>query len=109
MTTINIIIIAFVVFAASRAYLRFRSKSISIKELIFWLTVWAAIIIVTIFPDFTGQLANPLGIGRGADLVFILAILVLFYLVFRLNVKLDQIDKDITELVKKLTLSQKSD
>ena len=102
MTTINLIIIVFVAFAASRAYLRFRSKSISIKELIFWLTIWATIILVTIFPDFSGRLASPLGIGRGADLVFILAILILFYLVFRLNVKIDQLDQDITELVKKL-------
>jgi hypothetical protein len=50
-------------------------------------------------PNFLTKLANFLGIGRGADLVFYLGLLALFFLIFHLYVRLEKIEKNITKIV----------
>ncbi len=98
MTPISIIIIIFSIFALSRVILRTQDKSISFKESLLWVIIWITITIFTIIPQATDKLSSLFGVGRGVDTAFFLSIIFLFYIVFRLYVKIDQLDKDITEL-----------
>ena len=98
MNIIGIIIIIFAIFALSRVILRMRDKAISYKMAIFWLVLWTIIIIIAFFPQISDRFAKFVGIGRGADTAFFISILLLFYLIFRLYVKIDYLDKNITEL-----------
>ncbi|MEI6650197.1 MAG: DUF2304 family protein [Candidatus Moraniibacteriota bacterium] len=95
---LKIILIAFIVFAFSRAVLRFRDKSIGIREFLFWTFLWTIVTILIFNPNISDIAATSFGIGRGADAAFFLSIILLFYAMFRLYVKIDKLDRDITDL-----------
>ena len=102
MTIIDAIIILFACFAVSRAFLRFKSKNITASELFFWVIIWVVFATLITLPGLSSIAANLLGIGRGADAAFLLAVILLYYMVFRLYVKIDHVDKDLTNLVSEL-------
>lgn len=100
---LDFFVIIFGLFAASRVILRFKGKEISWKETLFWLSIWFTILAIVIFPGLSISFAKLIGIGRGVDSAFFIAILLLFYLIFRLYVKIDNIDKNLTSLSIKIS------
>ena len=105
MIILKIATVLFIFFASSRVFLRFKEKSISRQAIFFWLFVWIAVLVLVFHPDLSNTIARFLGMGRGIDSVFFLSIVSLFYLVFRLYVKMEQLDKDITALSKNTSKS----
>ena len=103
MITLNIWVTIFIVFALSRVILRFNNKEISFRETFFWLVIWMSILLISLFPNITTSFAQIIGIKRGLDSVILVAILILFYLIFRLYMKINNLDKDITELNTKIS------
>jgi len=101
---IKIIFTIFALFAWSRAIIRFYSKDLNIKELFFWSFIWAAMIVLVYIPGKTNFLARVLGMERGNDAMFFLAIAGLFYATYRLYVKSNEQEKEITKLVRALAL-----
>lgn len=102
------VIILFVLFALSRLILRFKDSSISVFELIAWGVFWAIVVVITLVPQITNYLANLVGVGRGVDVVVYISIILLFYGFFRMSVKLENIESDITKLVRKEALKKKT-
>lgn len=101
---IEALLTLFALFAWSRALLRFRSKVINPKELFFWSILWLAVIIIVFIPGKTTALAKLLGMGRGFDAMVFLSVIALFYGVYRLYIKANEQEKEITKLVKALAL-----
>ncbi|MDP2750655.1 MAG: DUF2304 family protein [Nanoarchaeota archaeon] len=97
----QILAILFAVFALSRVFLRFRDGEVSVKELAFWIIIWIGVIFVAVVPSITFTISNALGIERGVDLVIYVSIIVLFYLIFRVLVKLEMLEQEITKVVRK--------
>lgn len=65
-----------------------------------WFFLWLAVLVVFWIPDSTSYLAAYLGIGRGADLVVYISIVAIFYLIFKIFVRLNKIEEDITKVVR---------
>ncbi len=105
MTVIQLLIIAFALFAISRTVLRLRDGSVALGWGVFWLVFWGAVTVVTVLPQTASAFAALLGVGRGADAVMYLALVVLYYVVFRIFVRLEKIEHDITRLVRDRALS----
>lgn len=97
---IQILLIVFAIFVLIKISLKFQQKKIRLREFLLWLIFWLAVIVVVILPNITSYLANLVGIGRGSDLAVYLAVLGLFYLVFRIYVKMDNMDAQITKIVR---------
>ena len=108
MSPIEAILTLFALFAWSRAFLRFRSKVINQKEFIFWSILWLAVIIIVFIPGKTTALAHLLGMGRGFDAMVFLGVIALFYAFYRLYIKANEQEKEITKLVKALALKNVS-
>ena len=102
---ISMLAIIFAVFAGSRVYLRYREGSTSWKEFVFWGVIWVAAIVIAIYPDVTFYFANMLGINRGIDLIVYVSIIAMFYLIFRLYVKIDTLEKDLTKIVRSTAIA----
>lgn len=102
----QIFLILFLLFALSRVFLRFRGGSVSITGFIFWVTVFILAITAVVFPNLTSKIAKATGIGRGVDTVVYASIVLLFYLVFRIHIFLEDLKNDITAIVKKLALKE---
>lgn len=101
---IKILLTLFVVFAWSRALLRFRDKAINFKEFGFWSLVWIATIVMVYLPGKATVLANLLGVGRGFDAMVFIAIVALFYAVYRLYVKSNEAEQEMTRLIREISL-----
>src|SRR3989344_578038 len=104
---VPILVTLFVAFAVSRVFLRFREGNVSLGEFIFWLLIWGAIEAVVWIPKVLDQIAQDIGIGRGIDAVVYGAVVLLFYLVYRVYVKTEFIEREMTSLVRKLALKEK--
>lgn len=85
---------------------QFKKDSFSNMVVSLWLLIWLAIIIITLFPDLTTVVANIFGIGRGLDSVYIISILFLFYIIFKLYNMVEKEKKRINELVSELALKE---
>lgn len=101
---IQILLTVFLFFALSRVLLRFKGGNLSLSSLIFWSLSFGLAAFFVVFPEITSEIARKLGIGRGVDAVIYASIIILFYLVFRLYVFMQDIRKEITDLVKKIAL-----
>ena len=97
---IQIGLVVFILFAASRVFLRFKEKKIGWKVFIFWMGIWTLGTIAILSPATTEYFADLFGIGRAVDLILYVSTALLFYLIFRIYVKLNQIDSNITKIVR---------
>jgi hypothetical protein len=105
MEIIQVLVTVFALFAMSRAWLRFRDNKLTKNELLFWVALWLAVILVIFIPNITTVFSQILGIGRGTDLILYVSSIVLFYLVFRLYVKLEGMEKNLSDVVRKIALN----
>ncbi len=103
---IQLILILFVLFALSRAYLRYEEGKIRTGEFVFWVVIWVSAIIAIIWPRTVGYLSQTFGIGRPADLILYVALILLFYLIFRAYVALDSIEEEITKIVREVAIKK---
>jgi len=106
---IQIILSLFVVFALANTIQRFKKKEITPSSLLFWVVFWGVVAVVVWRPTLSTDLANFLGVGRGADLLFYFSIAVIFYLIFRLTVKMEKIERDITKIVRELAYKKEEE
>ena len=107
MEPIQIVVVIFVIFAYSRVILRFKDKVLSGYEFLFWSSVWISIIIVALLPRITSWFSNLFGIGRPIDFVIYSSITILFYIIFRLYVKIEGLEQDVTKIVRSITINRR--
>lgn len=77
------------------------------KGLLFWIFFWSIALVAVWWPNSTMILASFLGIGRGADLVLYISLAVIFYLLFKLNVKIEGLGRGLTKVVRGKALEEK--
>lgn len=106
LTITQIFFSLFLLFALSRVFLRFRDGTLHLIGYIFWSCLFGMALLVILFPGLSSIIAHVIGIGRGTDVIIYASITLLFYLVFRIYVYLEDIRHDITDLVQKLALKE---
>ena len=104
MLAFQIIVDLFCLYAALRVAQKIRSRSLSPRWGAFWLAFWLGGGVVISLPWTTSLLAARLGVTRGVDLVVYCSVIALFYLVFRLTLKIEKLERNITKLVRELAL-----
>jgi len=106
--TFQIIAGLIILIILSRVVLKYSKKEISRFEILFWVIFWIGILVVIIFPEITNFIANKVGIGRGADVAVYASILLIFYVIFKIYTRIDRIEKDMTKLVRKISIQEKN-
>ena len=106
---LQIIITLFVVIVVFRLTKKYKESILKTSEFIGWLIIWVIVVVVFWLPQTTSYLAALLGIGRGVDLAVYLSVILLFYLIFRLYLKIDRQQKDITKIIRHLALNNKEE
>jgi len=101
---LKLIIILISVWVLLRLFASFNEKKIDITSFVVWVLIWGGIIFTVIHPVWSERLSKILKIGRGTDIAFFLAIILIFYLLFRLYVKINTVESEITEVVKHIAL-----
>ena len=106
---LQIIVTIFVIIVVFRLTRKFKENILKTSEFIGWLGIWIIVLVVFWLPQTTSYLANFLGIGRGVDLAVYVSVLLLFYLIFRLYLKIDKQQKEITKIVRHLALKDENE
>lgn len=107
--SIRLIIILFSFFVLGKIYSKFKKQELSKVEASLWFVLWLGVLFATLLPHATDILALYLGIGRGADLLVYLSIVVIFYVIFAIYIKTRKIENNITKLVREIAIKEKKD
>ena len=59
-----------------------------------------------LFPDYTNTIAIKLGVGRGADLLFYLCILLFIFIILKLFARIRRLEKLLTEHIRQTAKSE---
>ncbi|HPT08103.1 MAG TPA: DUF2304 domain-containing protein [bacterium] len=103
----QIIALLILVFFILKLTIQWRKKTININEFIFWLIFWLIASLLIIFIKPIDQLVINMGFSSsGINLIFYVAVLLLFYLIFKMRLKMVKLEKDITDLSRELTLKK---
>lgn len=99
-----LIIILFFLF---RLYRQRKTKQIAPGEFVFWLVFWLIAALAVISLKWIDRLVAELGFsGSGIEVLLYLGIAVLFYFVFRLRLKLEKMERDITKIVSEIAMKK---
>ena len=102
--------IAAVVFAALHIawiLILLKRNRLPLKTAIFWFLIWFAVLVVIFATPVIDALSRPIGVGRGIDMIVYISILILFWLIFQQNMKIDKLEREITKLVREKALKKK--
>ena len=69
-----------------------------------WILIWILVIVISLFPSITTTIASLFGLGRGLDALYIAAIILSYYAMFKLYNKMDNQRKRIDELVSEIAI-----
>lgn len=84
-----------------------RRQQVSRNEFIFWLLFWTVGALAIIFIRVLDKLVVDLGFsGSGINFLLYLAVISLFYFVFKSRLKISQLEKELTELVRTISLKE---
>jgi hypothetical protein len=101
---IAIIIIVLIIWRISA---RFQKKEISSRSFWSWLIFWLIALLVVIFLRQIDFVAARIGIiASGIELLVYVSVVLAFYLIFRIFVRLDKIEKDITKIVREVAIKE---
>lgn len=106
MLAIQYFIIILAVLVLARSILSLRRKKLALGSFFIILVLLIALVIIVFIPSIVVALSDFFGIERAKDFMIYAAILIIFFLIFRAYKKIESVERDITALVKKLSLSQ---
>jgi len=105
---LQIIVSIFVLLIVFRLTKKFKDGILKTSEFFGWLAIWIIVLVLFWLPQTTSYLAIIFGIGRGVDLAVYVAVLIIFYLIFRLYLKIDKQQREITKIIRHLALNDDS-
>ena len=104
----QILLVLFALFAIINVAKKKKEGLLGPKGFVFWILFWIIAGVVVVWPNSVQNIADRLGIGRGVDLVIYIAIAIIFFILFRLHVKMESLKRDLTTVVREDTLKKES-
>ncbi len=102
MNGIQVLLITAVVLVAVYFYVRLHN---SILDIILLSLMVSTALVFILFPGITNDLAHKLGVGRGADLIFYLSIVIFWFVILKLYTRIRRLEKTLTDVVRKDALT----
>ena len=90
--------------ALASLFASYRRGALSLRRLAAWFVLWLIVIVVVFHPAFSDVVAVFLGVSRGTDAAFFIAILLIFYVIFRLLMQIESLEQNLTKIVREIAL-----
>jgi small membrane protein len=97
---IQYILIALILVFIFRLIFKLKAKDIKSVAFFGWLIIWLVAIVIIALPEITSQLAQLVGVTRGVDLVVYSSIILILFLMFRMLMRIEKMEKNITKMVR---------
>lgn len=107
MTASQILLSTIIVFILIRTIIAYKKRSLTFGFALVWSLFWIVGLFMIFDQNIVIDIANKLGISRGVDLVIYLSLISIFYMIYRLLVKIEEIDRNLTEIVRNIALKEK--
>jgi len=78
----------------------------SMLDFFLLLSMVTAALIFIFFLGITNYMAHKLGVGRGADLVFYLSIIIFWFVIIKLYIRIRKLEKTVTDVLRKDALDE---
>ena len=101
----QILLIIFAAFAIMKTSRQYQARKVTVRWFGIWILLWITVIGVAITPESTDIVAELLGVERGADLLVYVAVVVLCYAMYRVFVRLEKQNRELTDLVRKIAIN----
>lgn len=84
---------------------KYGKKELEWGDFLFWEALLVGLLIVALFPlRIAIEIKDILGLGRGLDALFVVAIGIAYLLLFRVYLAVDRTEREITELTRKVAI-----
>ncbi|MFA6551838.1 MAG: DUF2304 domain-containing protein [Patescibacteria group bacterium] len=104
----QIIGLVIIIFFVSRLFWQKRTNQLNAAEFSFWFMFWAIAALAVVFLREIDSLVRYLGFtASGINFLLYLAVVVLFYFIFRLRIRLAKMEGEITKVVKEIATRDK--
>jgi len=98
---IQFVFVAVLLGALYATWKRARQNVISRREAFAWSVVWLGATVVVVLPQTATMVAHFFGIGRGADFILYGSVIALFFLIFKIFLAVDKLERELTEVVRR--------
>ena len=103
MSGIKLVLLTGVVFIALYLLVRWRKQ---VLDVIFLGLLVIAAIVFILYPDITTAIAHKLGVGRGADLVFYISILIFWFILLKFYMRIRRLEQTVTAIIRDNAIKQ---
>jgi hypothetical protein len=103
---VEVLGLVFCTFALSRVVLRFREGRVSWGMMIFWTLAWFIAMVFILNPVSFEPISKAIGIQRPLDLMIIAALMMGYYLTFRVYIYVEELRSDISKIASELALKE---
>lgn len=104
----QIIVLLIILVFYQRVIKQRRKNLMSQNEFLFWTFFWGLSAILVLFIKKLDLLAQSIGLtASGIDILIYSSILVIFYFIFRLRLRMEKIEKEITKIIREKALEKK--
>ncbi len=84
---------------------KYGRKELEWRDFMFWEILLVIMLIITLKPvEISLEVKRILGLGRGLDALFVVAIGIGYLMIFRVYLAVDRAEREITELTRKLAI-----
>lgn len=104
---LQIIGVLFALMMVYFAILHFKKGHLNAIEIASWIIIWVLVIFIVLFPEIVRIYAASFAISRVLDLLIAGAFIVVFVMVTGAYIRVNQLEKRIDDLVRKLALKGK--
>ena len=102
----KILAVFLAVIVISRSYIDFRARVESLQLFVFWTITWTVIVVLALFPAVVDFIISYFGRGVGIGTLLGMAVVLLFFLVYRIYTKLERMDQMLTKTIREIALRE---
>ncbi|WP_297514546.1 DUF2304 family protein [Thermococcus sp.] len=96
-----VIVLALMVYVLGK----YRKRDFEWGDFLFWEVLLLGLLLVALFPlRIALEIKDILGLGRGLDALFVVAIGVAYLIIFKVYLAVDKTEREITELTRKVAI-----
>ena len=106
MNGIQLVLLGGVIFIGVYFLVRLKKRLLDI--VLFFILMVSAILFI-LSPDITNRIAAKMGVGRGADLVFYISILIFWFILLKLFARIRRLEQQFTKIVRDDALDRARD
>lgn len=106
MTLYQLAIVGFSAFMLLSALSRVSRKKQSWREFIVWLLFWGSFAFLGLYPSTLDKIARVIGLADGVRALYIVSILLLFFFIFQILIRLEKQEGELTRFVRHEALKE---